>query len=378
MIVARIKLGNFRNHSYSSLEFGDGINVLLGDNGEGKTNVLEAISYLSLTKSFYASADETVVQLGQDGFEVDGGVVTAGGVEHRVRVAYSRARGEKAYEINGTKPERLSDVIGRFPIVILSPENAAITTGGPGDRRKFVDLVLSQISPAYFETLLEYRRVVRQRNRMLFDARLRGTDPGVATEPWDESLASLAGTIVFRRREFVAEFREYITRAYAILVEGEREEPGIAYISSCLPPESNASSEEIRTNIRQALAGRRSEELRRGTTLVGPHRDDLALTLAKMPVQQYASQGQHKTLLVAMKIAEFHFVRERRGEHPILLLDDVFSELDAHRAGHILRLSEQLGQTIITTTDERIFAGTVSWNGTHRRFYVEHGTCRPG
>jgi DNA replication and repair protein RecF len=378
MIVAWIRLENFRNHTQSSLEFGDGINVLLGDNGEGKTNVLEAISYLSLTKSFYAGADETVVQLGQDGFEIDGRVVTAGGVEHRVRVAYSRARGEKAYEINGAKPERLSEVIGRFPIVILSPENGAITTGGPGDRRKFLDLVLSQVSPAYFETLLEYRRVVRQRNRMLFDARLRGTDPGSATEPWDESLAGLAGTIVFRRQEFVEEFREYIDRAYRTLVEGKREQPGIKYTSSCMPPESNASAEDIRANIRQALARRRSEELRRGTTLVGPHRDDIALTLGEMPVQQYASQGQHKTLLVALKIAEFHFVRERRGEHPILLLDDVFSELDVHRAAHILQLSEQLGQTIITTTDERIFSETVIWNGTHRRFYVEHGTCRQG
>jgi DNA replication and repair protein RecF len=378
MTVAWIRLEHFRNHSQTSLEFGDGINVLLGDNGEGKTNVLEAISYLSLTKSFYASGDETVIQLGQDGFNIDGGVVTAGGVEHRVRVAYSRTKGEKAYEINGAKPERLSEVIGRFPIVILSPENGAITTGGPADRRKFLDLVLSQISPAYFETLLEYRRVVRQRNRILFDARLRGTDPGGATEPWDESLAGLAGTLVFRRHEFVEEFREYIARAYGTLVEGEREQPGIKYTSSCMLPESNASAEAIRTNIRHALVRRRSEELRRGTTLVGPHRDDLALTLGEMPVQQYASQGQHKTLLVALKIAEFHFVRERRGEHPILLLDDVFSELDAHRAARILQLSEQLGQTIITTTDERIFARTVNRNDTHRRFYVERGSCRPG
>jgi DNA replication and repair protein RecF len=213
---------------------------------------------------------------------------------------------------------------------------------------------------------------------MLFDARLRGIDPGEATEPWDESLAGLAGTIVFRRQEFAEEFREYIDRAYRTLVEGEREQPGIKYTSSCMPPESNASAGDIGAHIRQALARRRSEELRRGTTLVGPHRDDLSLTLGEMPVQQYASQGQHKTLLVALKIAEFHFVRERRGEHPILLLDDVFSELDAHRAAHILRLSEELGQTIITTTDERIFSGTVSWNGTHRRFYVERGTCRPG
>jgi len=378
MIVAWIRLRNFRNHDESSLEFGDGVNVLLGDNGEGKTNVLEAISYLSLTKSFYASADETVLQFGKGSFDIEGSVVTASGIAHRVRVAYSRENGEKAYEVDGARPERLSAVIGRFPIVILSPENSTITSGGPAERRKFVDLVLSQISRAYFESLLEYRRVVRQRNKILLDARLRGSDPGILTEPWNESLANLGSAIVHRRRGFAEEFQEYVLRAYCALVESGGERPVIRYESSCVPEDAGVTPGDIRTRILSELARRSPEELRRGTTLVGPHRDELALLLGGIPVQQYASQGQHKTLLVALKIAEFQFMCERRAERPILLLDDVFSELDVHRTTQILKLSKQLGQTIITTTDERVFAETVPWNGTHRRFYVERGTCRPG
>jgi DNA replication and repair protein RecF len=161
-------------------------------------------------------------------------------------------------------------------------------------------------------------------------------------------------------------------------VESEGERPVIRYESSCVPDEVGATSGEIKTHILNELARRSSEELRRGTTLVGPHRDELTLLLGGTPVQQYASQGQHKTLLVALKVAEFQFMCERRAEQPILLLDDVFSELDVHRTRQILKLSKQLGQTIITTTDERVFAETVPWNGIHRRFYVERGTCRPG
>ncbi len=376
MIVGAVRVRNFRNHCESRLEFGGGVNALLGENGEGKTNILEAISYLSLTKSFYASADATVVRIGEEGFEVEGSIVSDGGIEHRVFVGYDRRGATKVYEIDGARPERLSSVIGRFPIVILSPENGAITFGGPAERRKFMDLTLSQVSPAYLETLFEYRRVVKQRNRLLLDARMRGTQPEVLLEPWDEGLALHGSLLVDRRRSFVREFAEYVEHSYSDLVEREGESPGVAYESMCAAADGAVPKEAIAEEIRSLLRIHRAEELRRGTTLVGPHRDNLCFTLSGIPLQQYASQGQHKSFLVALKIAEFTYLRERRGERPILLLDDVFSELDGRRSARILHLVEELGQTIITATESRPFGGAIHWNEANRRFTVERGTCR--
>jgi DNA replication and repair protein RecF len=371
MIVTQLRLRHFRNHTASALEFGEGLNALLGDNGQGKTNILEAISYLGLTKSFYAASDARVVQFDEPAFEVDGVMRDAGGREHHVRVTYGPGPGEKTFTVNGLRPERLAAVIGRFPLVILSPDHGAITSGGPAERRKFLDITLAQVSPAYLEDLLEYRRVLRQRNLLLADGRRWGTLSLTALEPWTASLAVHAARVVARRRVFAAEFTSYVERAYQRLVpSGER--PGLAYVG----PVDAESVGETESALLKALERTAREEQQRGMTLVGPHRDDLRLLINGKDVQQFASQGQHKTLLVAFKIGEFRYVQERREESPVLLLDDVFSELDRPRAMRILELVEDLGQCVITATDEGVFHGALDWGKRHRRFLVQAGSAR--
>jgi DNA replication and repair protein RecF len=375
MILSGVRLSNFRNHEATAIGFGPGINALLGENGQGKTNVLEAVSYLSLTKSFYAAGDVDALQIGKDAFEVEGGLVSAAGVSHTVHVAYTRLPPAKSFLIDGTAPGRLSSVIGRFPVVILSPENNAITFGGPVERRKFMDLTLSQVSRVYLEDLLEYRRILRQRNRILTDARLRGITVGGILEPWTENLARYGGRIAHRRLLFVDEFRSSLRSAYRDLVPAA-EEPDIRYQCG-FPARGVAGAEGLSDTLRTALEEKRAEELARGVTLAGPHRDELALTINGISVQQFASQGQHKTLLVALKVAEFMYVRERREEVPLFLLDDVFSELDAGRAARILALAAGIGQTMITTTNDGVFGSSIVWGDRHRRYIVENGTCRP-
>jgi DNA replication and repair protein RecF len=375
MILSGVRLSNFRNHEATAIGFGPGINALLGENGQGKTNVLEAVSYLSLTKSFYAAGDVDALQIGKDAFEVEGGLVSAAGVSHTVHVAYTRVPPAKSFLIDGTAPGRLSSVIGRFPVVILSPENNAITFGGPVERRKFMDLTLSQVSRVYLEDLLEYRRILRQRNRILTDARLRGITVGGILEPWTENLARYGGRIAHRRLLFVDEFRSSLRSAYRDLVPAA-EEPDIRYQCG-FPARGVAGAEGLSDTLRTALEEKRAEELARGVTLAGPHRDELALTINGISVQQFASQGQHKTLLVALKVAEFMYVRERREEVPLFLLDDVFSELDAGRAARILALAAGIGQTMITTTNDGVFGSSIVWGDRHRRYIVENGTCRP-
>jgi DNA replication and repair protein RecF len=374
MILSRIRLCNFRNHTATSIEFGNGINAFLGANGQGKTNILEAVSYLSLTKSFYASGDAEVIRIGEEGFDLEGVLVSDAGVQHQVRVTCTRMPQEKRFLINGTPPERFAAVIGRFPVVVLSPENGPITFGGPGERRKFMDLTLSQMSSAYLEDILEYRKALRQRNRILSDNRMRGTLPPGVIEPWTEGLVAYGSRIAHRRALFAAEFRSHILNAYRSIMP-EAENPDIAYVCGF----ETGDGEDVRgyaAGLSADLASRHSEERRRGLTLAGPHRDDLRLTINGMDVQRFASQGQHKTLLVAMKIAEYSYMRERHNETPMFLLDDVFSELDMGRVHRILEFARGLGQVMITTTEGTVFGRSVTWGNHNRRFTVERGACR--
>lgn len=375
MKVRYVRLQNFRNHSESVLEPGSGVNVLLGKNGQGKTNMLEAISCLGLTKSFYAANDATLVQLGHNAFLVEGVLVGDAGIEQHVDLSYTKDQAAKTYAVDGERFERLASAIGLFPLVILSPENSAITFGGPANRRKFIDMVLCQLSRSYFEDLLEYRHVLRQRNRVLTEARLHGGLQKENLEPWDETLASRGARIVQRRAQFVSELRGYIVRSYANLVEVQ-EQPDIRYVTS-IEHALEMNVDEIDRSIRDQLAFRFAEESQRGMCLVGPHRDDLLFQLDGIDLQKYASQGQHKTFLIALKIAEFLYLKEKNGETPILLLDDVLSELDAARSKRLLASIVEFGQTIVTTTDDSPFTGILQWGDEHRRSYVEQGTCKP-
>jgi len=374
MILSRLRLINFRNHAATSLELGKGINAFFGNNGEGKTNILEAISYLGLTKSFYATSDGEVLQVGKDSFEVAGEMQSDAGTEFRVCVEYISQPPAKRYSINNEASAKLSGIIGRFPVVVLSPENSSITFGGPSERRKFVDLTLSQISSAYLEDVLEYRRILRQRNKILSNARAQQIAPGAELVPWTQNLVRYGSRIAHRRSAFITEFRNYVRRAYARLVNAD-EEIDISYEVGFAGPTGD-NLHELEAEFAQELEARQDEEVRRGVTLVGPHRDEIRFTIDRMNVQQFASQGQHKTLLAALKIAECLFIHERRQETPMLLLDDLFSELDVHRASRHLELASGLGQIVVTTTDERLIGSRVIWNGENRRFSVEEGTIK--
>lgn len=375
MKICSVQLKHFRNHVDTSVFFAPGINVFLGNNGAGKTSMLEAVAFLSLTKSFYASTDATALMVGKETFELQGAITSDAGTEHQVRVVYSRSTGEKRFTIDRSQPETLASVIGRFPVVVLSPENNGITMGGPSDRRRFMDLALSQLARVYFEELLEYRRVVKQRNRILLNARLKGADCIDAIEPWNDHLVHHGSRIMARRSGFLREFRHYVVQAYKEMAGGA-EASDLRYVSCGSGPEVG-DQEAYAAHLRACLAERMPDERRRGTTLVGPHRDEVAMTLNGISVPQYASQGQHKTLLVALKAAEFKFLRDRTGETPLFLLDDVFSELDVERSRRMLTLLRGFGQLIMTTTDDTVLHGAVEWGQHHRRYHVQNGTCRP-
>jgi DNA replication and repair protein RecF len=369
MKISNAHLRSFRNHNETGFEFGSQINVLLGENGQGKTNALEALSFLCLTKSFYASADSTVTQQEKNFFEIKSTLESDEGKEFQVRVTYDNAKKEKKYTINGAEVEKFSTVIGMFPVVILSPENNSITFGSPADRRKFIDIVVSQSSKSYVEDSIEYRRIVRQRNAILSAA--KGKDCGNEISPWNEMLVRYGAKITHKRKQFLKEFEPFIAQTYLEIV-AERETPKIEYVPT-VSIQQDSTIEEIATAIETKLLKKKNEELKFQTTLVGPHRDEIIFSLNSMPLKQFASQGQHKTFLIALKAAEFFFLKERCNETPIFLLDDVFSELDEYRSKKLLLLTKSLGQIFITTTNDKIF-GDAEWNAERRKFFIKNGT----
>ncbi len=372
MKLCTLKIQHFRNHGATTIECAPRCNVFLGDNGEGKTNILEAISYLCLTKSFYANGDSTALQIGKDEFTIHGQFENERGTSQQVSVSYTAATSQKKVLLDSSTVQPFSAIVGEFPVVILSPENQQITFGGPADRRRFLDIVISQASRSYFEELLEYRRILKQRNKILFDAKSSKTGSGEKLEPWNAGLVSHGSKIIRKRATFVEEFSPYLMQSFRAIV-GAGEVPAIRYNANGLL-NGNDSIEAIEDRFRQHMDEVEQTELRMRSTLTGPHRDELELTINHLDVRDFASQGQHKTLLIALKLAEFSYLQERCRETPLLLLDDIFSELDEHRAQKLLDLTPTLGQIFLTTTDERVFPQSFDWNQENRKMYVKQGT----
>ena len=378
MVVAAMKLEsveirNFRNHPGTTLSFAEGINAIFGDNGEGKTNIVEAISYLCLTKSFYASSDTLAMRIGTQGFDVCGNFRADNDTGWRVTASYEGSIAKKTIMVNKTPVETLSSVVGQFPAVILSPEQNGITFGAPAERRKFLDMAIAQASKLYLDEVLEYRKILRQRNKILLDARLARKDCTQALEPWDESLVRTGSSIMVRRARFIEDFRPLVSEHFSF-VAGGTEQPGVHYVPS-FDLSFSSSREIIEEQFSKELQSHSDEERRTGTTTVGPHRDELEFFIDDLSLRKFASQGQHKTFLVALKLAEFFYLKEQRNETPMLLLDDVFSELDDHRSRRLLDLAGRMGQVFITATDDRAFAAAeFPWNDGHRRFLVHKGT----
>ena len=371
MKVRWITLENFRNHAHSELACAEQANIFLGENGAGKTNVVEAVGYLCLTRSFYASSERTVIQVGQERFRVGGEMVSDRGTSFRISIRFDALSSEKSFQVNGTAASSLAGIIGKFPVVVASPEHHNVTFGAPADRRKFLDLVIAQASPVYVEDLMEYRSALRQRNKLLLAAKLSGKGVSETMESWDEALITRGARVMQRRREFLVEFKPVLSEAYA-RIGGKGEDPSVEY-ESAVGLADAGSVEEIRQAFRKALEETKEGELRMGTTLAGPHRDELLLELDGLELRKFASQGQHKTFLVALKLAEFEYLRHQCHETPILILDDVFSQLDRGRSERLFESVQNLGQIFMTTTDEGVFPAGVLRAPGNKAFRVTEG-----
>jgi DNA replication and repair protein RecF len=368
--LQRLVLETFRNHEQTIVDCSSGVNLFLGDNGEGKTNILEGISYLCLSKSFYAANDTVVMNVKKNGFVVTGDFLSDGNIFYEARVVFDKLQNQKTITVNKTKVDKASSLLGQFPVVILSPEQSTITIGSPSDRRRFVDFVISQSSRIYLENLIDYRRILKQRNKILSDMLFSHKENTVEIEPWNENLVRVGAALVKKRIEFIEDFQTIVMDTYATLA-GKSEQPGISYLPSF---ESVASDiEAVETIFHQELKNRYQEERRIGYSLIGPHRDEFIFKINNLDARSFASQGQHKTFLIALKLAEFFYLKERCNETPVLLLDDVLSEMDSRRSQRLLETTAELGQIFITSTDERALNWMSIVSSNPRKFFVKQG-----
>lgn len=377
MILREIHLRSFRAHEDTRCTFAPGVNLLYGANGAGKTNVLEAVHYACLTKSFVASSDRYIVRKNGSFTEIGALFGREAGRDLRVRFVYAPSQGKQVF-VNGSPLDRLSDLVGQLPVVVYSPQDHVLTAGGPDERRRFLDNLLSQSRPAYLDTLLKFRRVLRQRNKLLGRHRDGYSGSlGAALEPWNEELIVYGSRIIATRAAFAEEFIVFLDEAYR-QIEDAVERPTLKYetIGSIAAP----AEADIAAVYRQRLAEEAQNERRRGLSLVGPHRDELVFKLNGLLVRRYASQGQHRTFGMALKLAKYFYLHDRTGEYPLLLLDDVFDHLDRARSAAFLDLlqSGRVGQTLITATDKAVFEDGVSFSDVANRLhFVEGGTIHP-
>jgi DNA replication and repair protein RecF len=368
-------VNNFRNHSHSEIRgFARGINVISGANGAGKTSILEALSVAALTKSFTSSPDLSLIRTGEESYSIASEFISDLGVGLHIRVEYQLGPpAKKTIHLNNDRLRSSSDLVGRIPIVALTPDDKVITSGSPEERRRFLNLVLSQASRKYLQDEIEYRKALRQRNSLLTSAAKNNMPLSIAREqlaPWTQMLVKFGVPIMERRAQFIKEFRPFLLDAYRKLSHG-REEPSFRYAP--LGNEEWRGDPDFPAMLKERFATREAEELRRGTTLVGAHRDEMLIFIDPLrEAKLFASQGQHKTLLVSMKLAEFNYLREASRETPILLLDDVFSELDNERAKQLLTLiaSGEFGQAFITSTTRESFDGMIDFSGDENKLFV--------
>ena len=379
MILRSIRLFSFRAHADTSVTIAPKVNLLHGPNGAGKTNILEAIHYLCLSKSFIASNDNYVLRKQCPYFEVEGHFEGEQRPELRVRLVYVPSEGKRIF-INGAPLERLSQIVGLLPVVVFSPEAQALTAGGPEERRRFLDNIMSQARPVYLDDLLKYRRTLRQRNELLTQYRRapHTVQPSLLAS-WDAELVALGSRVVAARLRFLADFGRFLEEAYQ-RIESVSEKPTIEY-STFATFDPDADEAVVAEAYRERLAHTARRERQLGRTLAGPHRDELIFRLDNFEVRRYASQGQHRTFGMALKLAQYFYLYNRLEEAPILLLDDVFDTLDAQRTEAFLQLlqSKAVGQSLITAAQPGLFDGMIPFDQpVHQVAHVVSGAIQNG
>lgn len=348
MYLKHLKIANFKNISFFDEDFA-AINCFVGDNGVGKTNILDSIHYLSFCKSYFGQNDFDSIKKGEDFFSISG--LYEGNNTTENYLCSLQKNGKKIMRHSDKAYQRHSDHIGRLPAVIITPNDHSLIDGSSESRRKFIDITVSQQDKLYLKTLIRYNKAVAQRNRMLKDYKAGGCLDMISLQITEDQITSYAEEIQRKRKEFFVDFATPFS-AYYSHISGDREAVSIEY-------------KTYDGNLSNILLQNRDRDLAVGYTTTGIHKDDLLFCLSQNPIKTFGSQGQQKTYLLALKLAQFDYLCNKLKEKPILMIDDIFDKLDFNRVNTLLQLmkKEQFGQVFITDTHpdriERLIDGAL-------------------
>lgn len=345
MFIKQLKLHQFRNYENIELHFDDKVNIFLGENAQGKTNALEAIYVLILAKSHRTSRDRELILWEKEFARIEGSFEKRTGPLTLELVLHGKGKKGK---VNGLEQKRLSDYVGSANVVMFAPEDLNLVKGMPSIRRRFLDMEIGQMNRVYLHDLGLYQKVLKQRNHLLKEMQKNKQSSNSMLDIFTEQFIDLAAEVLSRRFLFVKRLRKW-ARDIHYSISNEKEELDIHYV-----PTAHVSEEmnllKIKEGLYETYEKKREQEIFRGSTLFGPHRDDLTFTVNGRNLQTFGSQGQQRTTALALKLAEIELIHAEIGDYPILLLDDVLSELDRYRQSHLLKAMQEKVQTFITTT----------------------------
>ena len=367
MYIKELNLKNYRNYEHLEVDFDDKIHVIKGENAQGKTNVMESIYVLAMAKSHRTSQDKELIRWDQDYAKIEGSIQK----KHAslpMKLVISK-KGKKA-KVNHIEQSKLSRYVGHMNVVMFAPEDLNIVKGNPQIRRRFIDMEIGQVSPVYLHTLSQYQKALSQRNHFLKMQKLSKAKDDVMLDVYTEQLIALAAQIIQKRFEFIDLLEGWARPIHSGITSG-KEKLTLRYRPSVHVSENEQLSKIIE-GLQEKFAKIRDSEWERGVTLTGPHRDDLEFYVNDKNVQTYGSQGQQRTTALSVKLAEIELIHKEIDEYPILLLDDVLSELDDYRQSHLLNTIQGKVQTFVTTTstegiDHQVLDDASIW-------YVESGT----
>ena len=368
MILSSIHIVNYKNIAESLLHFSSGINCFVGNNGEGKTNIIDAVYYLSFCKSAFGSLDSQVVRHSQDFFSLEGHYLDREGNQEEIFCGM-QAGSKKHFKRNRKEYRRLSEHIGLIPVILVSPSDISLIEGSSEERRRLMDIVISQYNHEYIDSLMRYNKALQQRNTILrrCEGNLQAA-PADLLEVYEQEMASQGEQISLSRQAFIQELTPLFQHYYNEISCG-KEEVGLAY-----------TSHTQRGPLLEVIQRDRAKDIIVGYSLHGVHRDDLEMTIDGYPIRKEGSQGQNKTFVLALKLAQFELLRIKEpGKTPILLLDDIFDKLDAGRVEQIVKIvsSDDFGQIFITDTNRAHLDDILRHspdNSEYKIFYVEKGT----
>ena len=371
MYCKRVKLTNFRNVSECDVEFCDGINILAGENAQGKTNLLEAIFYASVGRSFRASSANEMILFGKKSASVSIDYMSDKKERGDNITIHLFSDKKKTVEKNHLRVERLSDIVGSFRSVLFCPEHLSLIKDGPLERRTYLDIAISRISPKYIHSLQRYAYFLKQRNALIKSAAKNREVFDATVDLWSEQLAAEAAEISAQRLQFIKRVANIVTVCFEEMT-GKKESVDIIYRGSAsLSGDEYLDKELVKQKYIDLLSSSHDREIFVGSTLWGIHKDDIEIKLNSKNARAYASQGQQRSLALALKLAEGEICREEFGDYPVFLFDDVLSELDDTRRDYMIRFAT--GKQVIITTCEMAVLNNLQAD---KKILVESGTYR--